>query len=110
MIPVSERFNDYAHQVNDQLLAAGLRGEADTGPDRVGYKIRSASLQKIPYVIVVGEKELDAGTINVRSRQAGELGAMTLDAFLESLAEERKPRGRPPTPPRPEPIEAAAAQ
>jgi threonyl-tRNA synthetase len=107
VIPVSERFNDYAHQVNDRLVAEGLRGEADTGPDRVGYKIRAASLQKIPYIIVVGEKELEAGTINVRSRQAGELGAMTLEAFVQSLAEERKPKGRPPAPPSPELVEAA---
>jgi threonyl-tRNA synthetase len=94
VIPVSEKFTEYAKQVTSRLLDAGLRGEADLGPDRVGYKIRSASLQKLPYIIVVGEKEQEAQTINVRSRQAGELGAMKLDAFLDSIAPERLPGGK----------------
>ncbi len=98
VIPVSERFSDYASQVTEKLLDAGLRGEADLGPDRVGYKIRQASLQKLPYVIVVGEKELEGGSINVRSRTAGELGAMSIDDFLQRIAEERKPGGKPPLP------------
>ena len=57
MIPVSDKFNDYAAQVHEQLLDAGLRAEANLKDDRVGYKIREASLQKIPYAIVVGERE-----------------------------------------------------
>jgi threonyl-tRNA synthetase len=95
VIPVSERFDEYAKAINEQLLDAGLRGEADLGAERVGYKIRQASLQKIPYVIVVGEKELEAGTVNVRSRQAGELGPMSVAAFLESIAAERVPGAHP---------------
>jgi threonyl-tRNA synthetase len=95
VIPVSEKFSEYAVQVTERLLDADLRGEADLGPDRVGYKIRQASLQKHPYVIVVGEKEQEAGTINVRSRHAGELGAMSLEAFLDTVTGERLPGGKP---------------
>jgi threonyl-tRNA synthetase len=74
VIPVSEKFADYARSVNEQLLDAGLRAEVNLKDDRVGYKIREASLQKLPYAIVVGEKEQAAGSINVRSRDRGELG------------------------------------
>lgn len=89
VIPVSEKFNEYARAVHERLLDAGLRAEANLRDDRVGYKIREASLQKIPYVVVVGEKEREAGTINVRSRDRGEIGEMPLDAFLESIVDER---------------------
>ncbi len=94
VIPVSERFTEYAREVTEKLLDAGLRGEADLGPDRVGYKIRQASLQKLPYVLVVGEKELEASTIAVRTRSGEDLGAMSLDAFLERVAPERLPGGQ----------------
>lgn len=93
VIPVSEKFTDYAKQVTEQLLDAGLRCEADLGPDRVGYKIRQASLQKLPYVIVVGEKEQEASNINVRSRVKGELGQMSITQFLTQIADERQPGG-----------------
>jgi threonyl-tRNA synthetase len=85
IIPVSEKFIEYAKQVNAKLLEFGLRSEINLKDDRVGYKIREASLQKIPYALVVGEKEVEAGSINVRSRDKGELGEMQLDKFLESL-------------------------
>jgi threonyl-tRNA synthetase len=97
VVPVSDKFADYASGVRDRLLDAGLRVVADLGPDRVGYKIRQASLQKIPYVIVVGERERDAATVNVRSHAAGELGVMTLQAFLERTEPERAPGGAPAT-------------
>ena len=90
IIPVSEKYVDYARQVNDKLLDAGLRSEINLRDDRVGYKIREASLQKIPYAIVLGEKERDAGTINVRSRDRGELGEMSVANFLEGLEEVSK--------------------
>ena len=89
VLPVSDRFNEYADKVTEQLLDSGLRAEANKRSDRVGYKIRAASLQKIPYVIVVGEKESEGGTINVRSRDAGEIGEMSVDAFFVRLADER---------------------
>lgn len=85
VIPISEKFIGYAREVHAKLLDIGLRAEVNLGDDRVGYKIREASLQKLPYVVVVGEKELANGTINVRSRDRGELGELTLDGFLGGL-------------------------
>ena len=89
VLPVSDKFNAYAKSVTAQLLDAGLRAEANLKSDRVGYKIRVASLQKTPYFIVVGDKEASASTINVRSRDAGEIGEMSLEAFFERISGER---------------------
>ena len=91
VIPVSDKFTAYAEGVYEQLLDAGLRAEVNLKDDRVGYKIREASLRKLPYAIVVGEKEQKAGTVNVRSRERGELGEMTLASFLDSVVAENAP-------------------
>jgi threonyl-tRNA synthetase len=88
VIPISEKYVDYARAVQEQLLDAGLRAEANLKDDRVGYKIREASLRKLPYAIVVGEREQDAGTLNARSRDGGELGEMPVADFLAGVAEE----------------------
>jgi threonyl-tRNA synthetase len=85
VIPISEKFVGYAREVHTKLLDIGLRAEVNLGDDRVGYKIRESSLQKLPYVVVVGEKELANTTVNVRSRDKGELGELTLDGFVSSL-------------------------
>jgi threonyl-tRNA synthetase len=85
VIPISEKFSAYAREVHSKLLDVGLRAEINLSDDRVGYKIREASLQKLPYLIVVGEKELENGTVNVRSRDRGELGELSMSAFIESL-------------------------
>ncbi len=95
VIPVSEKFNDYANLIADKFLDHNLRCEVNLKDDRVGYKIREASLQKIPYVLVVGEKEQTAGNINVRSRDHGELGPTEIAAFLAKLAEENVPGATP---------------
>ena len=88
VIPVSAKFVDYARGVHEKLLDAELRSEVNLKDDRVSYKIREASLQKIPYVIVVGERETASGTVSPRSHDRGELDEMSLDAFLALLAEE----------------------
>lgn len=85
ILPVSERFSDYAAGLAQTLEDAGVRAEANLKSDRVGYKIREASLQKVPVVVVVGEKEAEGGTVNVRMRDGGELGEMSVEAFLEHL-------------------------
>jgi len=90
VIPVSEKTNDYARGVREALLDAGLRVEANLKDDRVGYKIREASLQKVPYVLVVGAQEEEGATVNVRSRDRGEIGEMALEGFLQSIADERE--------------------
>lgn len=83
VIPVSEKFEIYAKQVTAELLDAGLRVDINLSDDRVGYKIRDASLKKVPYVIVVGEKEQGTNTINVRNRDDGEQTEMTVTEFLQ---------------------------
>lgn len=85
ILPVADSYFEYAQKVSDQLFGAGLRSEANLRDGRLGYKIREATMQKIPYILVVGEKEAEAGTINVRSRDHGELGAMPVSQFLERL-------------------------
>ena len=91
VIPVSDKFTEYAQGMYEQLLDAGLRAEVNLKDDRVGYKIREASLRKLPYAIVVGEKEQKARTINVRSRECGELGEMAFEAFIDSVVAENAP-------------------
>jgi threonyl-tRNA synthetase len=86
VIPVSDKFTDYAKQVSEKLLDQGLRCETYLSDDRVSYKIRQASLQKIPYVIVVGEKEQGAGTINVRSRDDGSQKELSVEEFLAAVS------------------------
>jgi len=85
VIPVSEKYNEYAKSICEKLLDQGIRTEANLSDDRVGYKIRDASLQKLPCVLVVGEKEVENQTVNLRSRDKGELGEMSLDAFVSSM-------------------------
>jgi threonyl-tRNA synthetase len=77
ILPVSEKFSDYGRKVEAELKAHGYRVTGDYRPEKVGYKIREAQLEKIPYMLVVGEKEQNAGTIAVRDRVDGDLGAMS---------------------------------
>lgn len=91
ILPISEKYFDYARELREKFLDEGLRVEMNLKDDRVGNKIRQGSLQKIPYLIIVGEKEKDNGSVNVRSRDNGELGEMTLEAFLTSIEQERLP-------------------
>ena len=91
VIPVSDKFVGYARTVYEQLLDAHLRAEVNLKDDRVGYKIREVSLQKIPYAIVVGEKEQNAKNINVRSRDEGELGPMEFGGFMSRIDAQKVP-------------------
>ena len=92
VLPISERFAGYAKQVEAELTAAGLRCETDLRPEKVGYKIRQAQLQKVPYMLVVGEKEEADGTVSVRSRSQGDKGAMSLKDFIAAAREEIRTR------------------
>ena len=85
VIPVSEKSMDYATGVYEKLRAAGIRTELDNKDEKVGYKIRQAQLEKVPYMLVLGEKEAAAGTITVRSRDNGDLGTANLDSFVEEI-------------------------
>ena len=85
VIPVSEKSMDYATGVYEKLKAAGIRTELDHKDEKVGYKIRQAQLEKVPYMLVLGEKEAAEGAITVRSRDKGDLGAAGLDAFIDDI-------------------------
>ena len=85
VLPVSEKFLDYGRQVTEQLVAAGVRAELDERNEKLGYKIREAQLQKIPYMLVVGGREQETGQVNVRLRGGEELGALDTAALLERI-------------------------
>ncbi len=92
VLPITDRINDYANQVAAELRAAGFRVESNTISDKIGAKIRDAQMQKIPYMLVLGDKELEDGTVAVRERKQGDIGAMTLAEFKEKIAAEKTSR------------------
>ena len=92
VIPVSEKSMDYAKGVYEKLRAAGIRTELDHKDEKVGYKIRQAQLEKVPFMLVLGEKEAAEGAITVRSRDKGDLGAANLDEFIAKVQEMTKSR------------------
>ncbi|MES1245276.1 MAG: threonine--tRNA ligase [Acidobacteriota bacterium] len=83
VLPVSEKFGEYAEQVRARLAAGGVRVELDSRNEKLGYKIREAQLQKVPYMLVVGAREQEEGTVSVRRRAGEDLGAMPVEAFLD---------------------------
>ena len=93
VLPVSDKFNDYARGVVDSLVAAGIRAEANYSPEKIGAKIRKATLDKIPYMAVVGQREVEAHTVAVRHRTAGDRGAISVEDLLAGLAEETRTKG-----------------
>lgn len=88
VLPISDKYMDYANSVQEKLFAAGIRSEVDMRSEKIGYKIREAQTSKIPYMLVVGQKEEEEGTVSVRSRAAGDEGARSVDAFVEDLLKE----------------------
>ena len=92
VVPVSEKQEGYAREVAGRLKEAGLRAEADTRPERMQARIRDAEVQKVPYVLVVGEREKAEGAVSVRRRKKGNLGTMPLAAFLEGALREYRER------------------
>jgi len=86
VLPISEKVADYAQQVAERLRAAGFRVELDARSEKLQAKIRDAQLQKIPYMLVCGQKEAAAGTVSVRSRSRGDLGPQPLAEFEQELA------------------------
>jgi threonyl-tRNA synthetase len=90
VLTVSEKFNDYAAKVAAELKAKGFRATADRRPEKIGYKIREAQLEKIPYMLVVGDKEQQAGTVAVRERSQGDQGTMSIAEVIAKLDTEVK--------------------
>jgi len=90
VLPISERHHEYGQKVFDKLIEAGIRAELDSRSEKVGYKIREGQLQKIPYLLVVGDKEAEQGTVAVRHRKQGDLGAVPVADFIAKITTEIK--------------------
>ncbi|MBQ3596718.1 MAG: threonine--tRNA ligase [Clostridia bacterium] len=88
VLSLTERTADYANQIVEKLKMAGLRAEADTRNEKLGYKIREAQLEKVPYMFIVGDKEQEENKVSVRSRKEGDLGVNTLEDIIAKLIEE----------------------
>lgn len=88
ILPISDKFNDYAQKIKSELASKGIKVELDNRSEKVGYKIREAQLQKIPYMLVVGEKEVEDNTISVRSRDEGDTGTLSVEDFVERIEKE----------------------
>ena len=83
LINITDRINEYAETVAQELRAAGFRVEVNTRSDKIGAKIRDAQLQKIPFMLVLGDREMEQGQVAVRERTKGDLGGMSLDEFRQ---------------------------
>ena len=90
ILPISETFKDYAKNIKQQLIDKDIRVELDERDEKIGYKIREATIQKIPYMIIVGNKEMEANTVGIRSRKDGDIGQMKLDEFISKIKEEEQ--------------------
>jgi threonyl-tRNA synthetase len=100
VIPVAERHRDYGYKVADQLRSAGVRLTVDDRNEKMNYKIREAQVQKVPYMLVVGDKEVEAKTVSVRHRQAGDLGSMAAGDVGDRIARLARERAIVEEPPR----------
>jgi threonyl-tRNA synthetase len=94
VLPIADRHLDYARSVRESLKAAGLRADLDERQEKIGYKIREAQLQKIPYMLVVGDREAAEGTVSVRTRTGGDQGGSTVTAFVDAARREITDKGK----------------
>jgi threonyl-tRNA synthetase len=94
VLPIADRHLEYARQVQARLAEGGLRMEIDERQEKIGYKIREAQLQKIPYMLVIGDREAAEGTVAVRDRANGDIGSRPVDEFLGRAMEEVRARSR----------------
>jgi len=88
ILPISEKFEDYAKNLSDELKNSDIRGLIDFRDEKIGRKIRDAEIKKIPYMLIVGEKEAAEGTISVRKHGTGDLGSLTIEEFKQQLIKE----------------------
>lgn len=93
VLPITDRINEYSESVAKELRESGFRVEVNLKSDKIGAKIRDAQLQKVPYMLILGDKELDEGQVAVRERKQGDIGAMSLAEFKEMIAQKRQLRG-----------------
>ncbi|MDE7123948.1 MAG: threonine--tRNA ligase, partial [Eubacterium sp.] len=88
MLPIADRHLDRIYEIKKQLEAAGFRVEVDDRSEKIGFKIRSAQLEKVPYMVIVGDKDIENDTISIRSRKEGEIGAVKVQDFITAIVEE----------------------
>ena len=88
VMSISEHQKEYAEKIAKQLEEQGFRVELDEREEKIGYKIREAQLQKIPYMLILGDKEVESGAVGVRSREDGDIGAMPIEEFISKVKEE----------------------
>jgi threonyl-tRNA synthetase len=94
VLPITDRCHDYARQLVERMLDAGIRAEGDYRSEKLGYKIREAQMEKTPYMLVIGDRDMDNGTVSVRTRTGVDLGAMPMDAFMERALGEIRSKDR----------------
>ena len=92
LLPIADRHHDYAYKVKQALESRGLRCEVDTRSEKIGYKIREAQLEKVPYMVLMGDKDIESQAISVRDRRQGDIGQMSVEAFAEKLVKEVEDR------------------
>ena len=88
ILPISDKFNDYAYELKKQFNDNGLRVEVDDRTEKIGFKIREAQLQKIPYMLIVGEREVENRLVSVRKRDEGDLGQLSIEEFIKKILDE----------------------
>jgi threonyl-tRNA synthetase len=88
VMPISERQADYAKTVYESLKAKGIRVKLDDRNEKIGYKIREAQMEKVPYMLIVGDKEAEAGLVAVRRRDKGDVGAVSVEEFTATILQE----------------------
>lgn len=88
VLSIADRHLDYARRVRDRLVGGGVRAELEESNERIGYKVRRAQMDHVPYMLVVGDREAAGGQVAVRSRAAGDLGPMPLEQFVERINQE----------------------
>jgi threonyl-tRNA synthetase len=85
ILPISDEFAEYAQEVCESIKTAGLRVELDSRNEKIGYKIREAELQKIPYMLIIGKKEVEQASVSVRKRKDGDIGSLSVSGFIERI-------------------------
>lgn len=94
ILPITDNQHEYAHKLEEEFMKKGIRVEVDDRNEKTGYKIREAQLSKVPYMLIVGAKEVEEGTVSIRSREDGDIGTMKLDEFEEKVLDEIERRKR----------------
>ena len=94
ILPIADAHIEYANIVKEALLKEGIRAQIDEREEKIGYKIREAQLAKIPYMLILGDKEKESNTVGVRSRKEGDIGAQKIEEFISNINEEIKKYGK----------------